>query len=131
MDSNATALVVRSCPRRCVDHGGALSCLSPAGTGAQDRGAAGPFGGEVGLGGVRTVNLVPVQTVGDIETARALFREYPRFLGVDLDFQGFEEGLATLPGRYAPPSGYCWRGMGRTRRAAWRCARWKRKTSAR
>jgi cytochrome P450 len=35
------------------------------------------------------VNLVPAQTVGDIETARALFRDYQRFLGVDLDFQGY------------------------------------------
>ncbi|HOW77678.1 MAG TPA: GNAT family N-acetyltransferase [Candidatus Competibacteraceae bacterium] len=51
------------------------------------------------------MNLVPAQTVGDVETARALFREYQRFLGVDLDFQGFEEELATLPGRYAPPRG--------------------------
>lgn len=51
------------------------------------------------------MNLVPAQTVGDIETARALFRDYQRFLGVDLDFQGFEKELATLPGRYAPPRG--------------------------
>ncbi|MDQ5909865.1 MAG: hypothetical protein QG599_1960 [Pseudomonadota bacterium] len=51
------------------------------------------------------MNLVPAQTVGNIETARVLFREYQRFLGVDLCFQDFAEELATLPGRYAPPRG--------------------------
>ena len=51
------------------------------------------------------MNLVQAQTANDIDTARTLFREYQRFLGVDLCFQGFEKELATLPGRYAPPRG--------------------------
>ena len=44
-------------------------------------------------------------TPGDLDVARALFREYADMLGVPLDFQGFEEELASLPGRYAAPGG--------------------------
>src|ERR1700733_3068043 len=41
----------------------------------------------------------------DIAKARELFVEYQRALGVDLCFQGFDHELATLPGRYARPTG--------------------------
>jgi GNAT superfamily N-acetyltransferase len=41
----------------------------------------------------------------DMEVVRHIWREYEAFLQVDLYFQNFEEELASLPGRYAPPKG--------------------------
>ncbi|MDR3621187.1 MAG: GNAT family N-acetyltransferase [Paludisphaera borealis] len=41
----------------------------------------------------------------ELQTLRALFQEYVDSLGMDLGFQHFEQELADLPGRYAPPSG--------------------------
>jgi ribosomal protein S18 acetylase RimI-like enzyme len=40
-----------------------------------------------------------------INAARALFQEYGASLGFSLCFQSFEQELAELPGKYAPPSG--------------------------
>ena len=41
----------------------------------------------------------------DNKHARLLFREYQEWLGLSLCFQNFEEEVAGLPGRYAPPEG--------------------------
>lgn len=51
------------------------------------------------------INIRIAEGEADIEEARTLFREYEEWLGLDLCFQGFEDELAGLPGKYAPPSG--------------------------
>jgi putative acetyltransferase len=43
--------------------------------------------------------------VKDLAVVRLLFREYAASLGFALDFQGFEDELASLPGEYAEPRG--------------------------
>ncbi|TYC52259.1 GNAT family N-acetyltransferase [Rhodobacterales bacterium] len=49
--------------------------------------------------------IVPVETQEDLEAVKVLFRAYVDWLGIDLSYQGFEEELAGMPGKYAPPEG--------------------------
>lgn len=49
--------------------------------------------------------IVQATTRTHIEAARQLFSEYAATLGIDLEFQGFQKELATLPGDYVPPLG--------------------------
>jgi len=44
----------------------------------------------------------------DMAVVRVLFQEYAQGLGFDLCFQNFDQELAELPGRYAPPAGGIW-----------------------
>ncbi len=41
----------------------------------------------------------------DLSVIVQLFRSYAAALPVDLGYQGFDEELASLPGKYAPPAG--------------------------
>lgn len=51
------------------------------------------------------VSIEPARSKAEIDAIHRLFLEYAESLSFDLCFQNFDEELATLPGRYAPPSG--------------------------
>ena len=51
------------------------------------------------------VRLHAATSATDLESIRTLFHEYADSLGVNLDYQGFEEEVRDLPGKYAPPAG--------------------------
>jgi ribosomal protein S18 acetylase RimI-like enzyme len=49
--------------------------------------------------------IVPVRTADDLDATIALFRTYASSLGIDLSYQRFDEEMAAMPGKYAPPKG--------------------------
>lgn len=51
------------------------------------------------------LTIVEAETPEQIGTARELIVEYATWLGFNLCFQGFEEEMRTLPGKYARPDG--------------------------
>jgi ribosomal protein S18 acetylase RimI-like enzyme len=48
------------------------------------------------------VAIRAAETAADLSVARLLFQAYAESLDFSLDFQGFEDELDNLPGRYAP-----------------------------
>ena len=51
------------------------------------------------------LQIVEIEGKEYLPEVRNLFDEYAGSLGINLDFQGFDEELADLPGEYAPPDG--------------------------
>ena len=51
------------------------------------------------------MTIAPVRKPEQLPDVRRLFEAYLASLTFDLDFQGFADEQATLPGKYAPPSG--------------------------
>ena len=57
---------------------------------------------------VQGISIEPAAGAEDMPLVHALFVEYADWLDFDLCFQGFDEELATLPGKYAPLAGGLW-----------------------
>jgi GNAT superfamily N-acetyltransferase len=55
------------------------------------------------------IKLIAVQTAAELTQVKDLFHAYFQFLaqehGVDITYQGIEDELASLPGKFAPPDG--------------------------
>ena len=51
------------------------------------------------------ITIGVAESPGDIAAVRELFQEYAAWLGFSLCFQDYDTELATLPGKYASPTG--------------------------
>ena len=51
------------------------------------------------------LRIIPAITPADMLNAGRLFKEYEQTTGQDLGFQGIDEEVRTLPGKYALPHG--------------------------
>jgi len=51
------------------------------------------------------IRIRPASGADDMRVLADLFRGYAASLPVDLDYQDFDDELAALPGKYAPPKG--------------------------
>ena len=51
------------------------------------------------------IKIIKAVTSKEIDEIRSLFREYSNSLDFNLEFQGFEDELKSLPGKYSPPEG--------------------------
>ncbi|MBF0277630.1 MAG: GNAT family N-acetyltransferase [SAR324 cluster bacterium] len=51
------------------------------------------------------LSIEPALGTHHVSLIRTLFSEYQKTIGIDLEYQGFEEELAGLPEPYCPPDG--------------------------